>query len=140
MDNPLLSYIRHLIVTGVLIVVEKLKLPVEGAESAANIIALSLIGTLSWLVVKYGKIITDKLKNKLSLMLFLGALAMFSLPSCDALKLPESVKGSLFFKNKDSGAKGGLRVENGKLTPWARVPLVDENGNVTGGFEVDSAK
>ena len=59
--NALASYLRHLIVTGILLAVEKLKLPVEGAESAANTIALFAVGTLSWLFVKY---VAPKIKLK----------------------------------------------------------------------------
>jgi hypothetical protein len=51
--NALASYLRHIIVTGILIAVEKLKLPIEGADQAADVIALVVVGTLSWAVVKY---------------------------------------------------------------------------------------
>ena len=51
--NALASYLRHLIVTSILIAVEKLKLPIEGADQAADVIALVVVGTLSWAVVKY---------------------------------------------------------------------------------------
>lgn len=57
--NALASYLRHLIVTGILILVEKLKLPIEGADAAADAIALSVVGTLSWVIVKY---VAPKLK------------------------------------------------------------------------------
>ena len=51
--NALASYLRHLIVTSILIAVEKLKLPIEGADQAADVIAIVVVGTLSWAVVKY---------------------------------------------------------------------------------------
>lgn len=51
--NALASYIRHLIVTGILLLVEKHKLPIEGADAAADVIALAIVGTLSWWFVKY---------------------------------------------------------------------------------------
>jgi hypothetical protein len=51
--NALASYLRHIIVTSILIAVEKLKLPIEGADQAADVIALVVVGTLSWAVVKY---------------------------------------------------------------------------------------
>lgn len=68
MNNALQSYVRHLIVTGLLLLLEKLRLPVDGAEDAMNIIALAITGTLSWLVVKYGskaftKLGVDKKSN-----------------------------------------------------------------------------
>ena len=51
--NALASYLRHIIVAGILIAVEKLKLPIEGADQAADVIVLVVVGTLSWAVVKY---------------------------------------------------------------------------------------
>lgn len=59
--NALASYLRHLIVTGLLVAVEKLKLPIEGADAAADVIALFLVGTLSWWFVKY---VAPKLRVK----------------------------------------------------------------------------
>jgi uncharacterized membrane protein len=79
-DNPLLSYLRHYITGIVIIFVEKYKLPVEGAEDMANFVAVSLVGTLTWLAVKYG----PKLKAYLPLILvslFIG----WSMPSCIAM-------------------------------------------------------
>lgn len=60
--------------------------------------------------------------------------------SCSALKLPDGVTGSLFYRDPDSGAKGGLKVVKGKFTPWAKIPFIDEDGNVIGEFEVEAAK
>jgi hypothetical protein len=51
--NALTSYLRHAIVTVLLFTVEKLHLPIEGAPAAADIIALTLVGTISWAFVKY---------------------------------------------------------------------------------------
>ena len=59
--NALASYLRHLIVTSILIAVEKLKLPIEGADQAADVIALVVVGTLSWWFVKY---VAPKIKLK----------------------------------------------------------------------------
>ena len=60
--NALSSYIRHLLVTGIILLAEKFKLPVEGVEDAANYIALAVIGSVTWLITKYGKEIKDKIK------------------------------------------------------------------------------
>ena len=62
--NALASYIRHLIVTGIIILAEKFKLPVDGIEDAANYIALAVIGTGTWLITKYGKEIKEKVTPK----------------------------------------------------------------------------
>ena len=51
--TALSSYLRHLIVTAVLIAVEKVNLPVEGSEDAANAISLLVLGTGTWAIVKF---------------------------------------------------------------------------------------
>lgn len=53
------SYLRHLIVTAVLIAVEKINLPVEGSEDAANAISLLAVGSLTWALVKYAPKIAE---------------------------------------------------------------------------------
>ena len=50
--TALSSYLRHLIVTAVLIAVEKVNLPVEGSEDAANALSLLVLGTGTWAIVK----------------------------------------------------------------------------------------
>lgn len=81
--NAFASYLRHLIVTGLLIAIEKLKLPIEGANAAADVIALAIVGTLSWWFVKY---IAPKLKipkgSGVALFALAAALAL-STPSCN---------------------------------------------------------
>lgn len=51
--NAITSYLRHVIVVGVLFLVAKYKLPLEGASEMADALALAGIGTVTWLVVKY---------------------------------------------------------------------------------------
>jgi hypothetical protein len=77
--NPLLSYIRHLIVTAVILAVEHLKLPVEGAEDAAHVIALGVIGTLTWAVVKYAPAFAKYLG------LMVAFFAVLLMPSCSTV-------------------------------------------------------
>lgn len=48
--------------TGILFTVEKIGLPVEGAGEAAEVVALAVVGTLSWWAVKY---VLPKLKPSL---------------------------------------------------------------------------
>ena len=57
--NALASYLRHLIVTGILLAIEKFGLPIEGASQAADAVALFAVGTISWAFVKY---VAPKLK------------------------------------------------------------------------------
>jgi hypothetical protein len=88
--NALASYLRHLIVTGILFAVEKLGLPVEGADAAADVIALAVVGTLSWWVVKY---VAPKVKGKhLPLILLTGiwvGLAVMGMTSCSVSLGPD---------------------------------------------------
>lgn len=83
--NALASYLRHIIVTGILIAVDKIGLPIEGASAAADIIALAVVGTVSWWVVKY---LAPKIKMPKSggtaLLLLCGVLVLV-LPSCSQL-------------------------------------------------------
>ena len=76
--NAFASYIRHLLVTGILFLVEKWHLPIEGSADAANWIALSFIGTLTWVCTKYGKDLIPLLRGA-NLFLLSIALAGMSL-------------------------------------------------------------
>ena len=51
--NPIASYLRHIIVTGILLVAEKYQMPVEGMEDAAHAIGLLVVGSLTWASVKF---------------------------------------------------------------------------------------
>lgn len=83
--NAFASYLRHLIVTAILLAVEKLKLPIEGADAAADVIALAVVGTLSWWFVKY---VAPKIKvpkgSGLALFALAASLALLT-PSCTSL-------------------------------------------------------
>lgn len=58
------SYLRHLIVTGVLVTIERTNLPVDGSQDAANAISLLAVGTLTWALVKYAPRVADFLGIK----------------------------------------------------------------------------
>jgi len=58
------SYLRHLIVTGVLVAIERTNLPVDGSHDAANAISLLAVGSLTWAVVKYAPKIAEFLGIK----------------------------------------------------------------------------
>jgi hypothetical protein len=75
--NPIASYLRHIIVTGIILLIAKLKLPVEGADAFADGIALFAIGTLTWAMVKYA----PALAKFLGLMLLVLPCVLF-MPSC----------------------------------------------------------
>ena len=51
--NAINSYLRHLIVTGITLLIAKFKLPLEGADKFADAIALLVIATITWGIVKY---------------------------------------------------------------------------------------
>ena len=94
--NALASYLRHLIVAGILLAIEKLKLPIEGAEDAANVIALAVIGTLSWAFVKY---VAPRLKipkgSGVALFALAASLALLSLPSCSYVDAVVDTRGAI---------------------------------------------
>jgi hypothetical protein len=74
--SAITSYIRHLIVVGILLLVSKFGLPLEGANEMANGLALFLIGTGTWAVVKYA----PEFAKQLGLLLFM----MVHIVSCSA--------------------------------------------------------
>ena len=78
--NALISYLRHAIVTWLLVILEKYQFPVEGLEDAVNLVVLTALGTLSWAFVKY---VAPYLKEpKAIAMLIIGLSTITVLPSC----------------------------------------------------------
>lgn len=101
--NALASYLRHLIVTGILILVEKLKLPIEGANAAADVIALAVVGTLSWWFVKY---LAPKIKIPKG-----SGVALFALAASLALLTPScGVSGTLNVPLPDRLGGGSIPI------------------------------
>lgn len=125
------SYLRHLIVTGLLIVIERARLPIEGSEDAANAIALLVIGTATWAFVKYAPDVAKRLG--IAPLIMLGAI--LALPSCADQGYP--ITGRISYLDPESGAKGGLVFQPGQ-PPRAsvRIPVYDELGNLIGIGEV----
>lgn len=121
------SYIRHIIVTSLLLLIEKFKLPVEGSEDAAHAIALIAIGTLTWALVKYA----PQFAKRIGLLVITLIPALLILPSC------ETLTGSVSYIDPGSGAKGGL-VFRGKEKPtgYVRIPILDDDGNQVGVAEL----
>lgn len=80
--NAVASYLRHVIVGLVVLAAERIGLPAEGLGVAAEELAVLLVGTLTWLAVKYGP---AWLKGgRAGMILLLAALTM-CLNSCAAL-------------------------------------------------------
>jgi len=121
------SYIRHLVVTAFLLIVERFELPVEGAEDAAHAIALLAIGTATWAIVKYA----PELAKRLGFLVIPVAAAILFLPSCADSGYP--LVGQISYRDPETGAKGGLVFEPGK-PPRAsvRIPVYDEQGKLIG--------
>lgn len=122
--NAFASYIRHLLVTGILLLVEKWHLPVEGAEDAAHWIALSFIGTITWLVAKYGKDIIPLLRGA---NLFLLSVALAGLTMTASCVSKYRVDGS----GRDWVNQPVQVLPASRVTPIADVPLPDELGGGT---------
>lgn len=113
--NALASYLRHLIVTAILLAVEKLKLPIEGADAAADVVALFIVGTLSWWFVKY---VAPKIKvpkgSGLALFALAASLALLT-PSCTVTLGPD---GKPSWKAKlESRSRCGWR-NRGRPDQW----------------------
>lgn len=81
--NAITSYLRHLIVTGITLLIAKFKLPIEGADKFADAIALFVIATITWAIVKYAPPGLSKFLG-LSVIAFVAG---FSMTSCAGLDL-----------------------------------------------------
>ena len=143
--NALLSYIRHVIVAVILLIVEKSSLPLEGAEDAANLIALVVTGTISWLAVKYiAPLIKFKSKTPVALIaISLCALSCLGLVSCaptsytvNTVKYADAIAenpASVVFQAEDvepsaaTDFRGGLTV----LTDLGVVGISDDGVNAS---------
>jgi hypothetical protein len=124
------SYLRHIIVTAFLLLVEKFRLPVEGSEDAAHAIALILIGTLTWAFVKYA----PELARRLGIAALILIPALILMHSC----AETPVTGSLFYRHPDSGAKGGIHLTpGGGVSGYVRLPIIDpQTGQQLGMAEI----
>lgn len=101
--NALTSYLRHLIVTGLVLLVEKQKLPLEGAEEAANVIALAVVGTAVWAAAKY----TPEWARRIGLLAAV-CLVLPGLQSC--ADYPLSLSAQTDEGNISYSSKGGLVI------------------------------
>lgn len=114
------SYLRHLIVTFVIFCVEKFQLPIEGSEDAAHALAILIIGTITWAIVKY----LPNIAKKMGLMTITLATFMI-LSSCEVMT------GSISYTDTNSGAKAGIGFRGkDKPTGFIHVPIYDEKGKL----------
>ena len=111
--TALASYLRHLIVVMLLYVVQKYQLPVDGADAAANAVALAAFGSLTWAVVKYAP---DFAKN-----LGLIAVCLMALQSCatttTVTKLPDGTLITVTAKASDAAAINGAVAVTTAILP-----------------------
>ena len=125
------SYLRHLVVTAVLLFIEKTNLPVEGSEDAAHALALSIIGSLTWAIVKYA----PELAKRIGILVIPIAASILLLPSCAESGYP--LEGQISYRDPATGAKGGLVFEPGKAPrASARIPVYGEDGTLIGVGEI----
>jgi len=108
--NPLTSYLRHLIVTGLLLILAKAKLPEAGAAEAADYLALAAIGTITWAVVKYAPAFAKHLG-------LLSLICNLTLPSCSQLSTTP-----IWFRitDPDTGLSGAYSSKSGIAIEYHR--------------------
>jgi hypothetical protein len=128
--EPLTSYLRHLFVTGILFFVEKFKLPIEGSKDAANIIALAIIGTLTWVFAKYiAPRIRIPKKSKMALFALSAAMSLITV-SCVGTG-NENIKLSITSEGCPAIGSDKFKVAacpNGDIiTIWQQIQL---NGSI----------
>ncbi len=73
--NPIASYLRHLIVVGIVLLLAKFKFPLDGADTFADAASLSLLGSSTWALVKYAP-------NLAKAIGLISMVAIASLTSC----------------------------------------------------------
>lgn len=129
--SALASYLRHLIVVLVVLVIEKLGLPIEGAGDVANQVAAVAVATATWAVVKY-VLPWFKARDIVPMLLMLLTLPFLVLMTSCAGFDDYDIKGEAVFIAED-GAKAGLRWEPGKpVAAFARIAVRDpETGEIT---------
>lgn len=100
--KPIASYLRHAITAGVLLLLAKYKFPLEGADMFADAIALGVIGTVTWLIVKY----LPEFAKTVGLL----AICLMSLPSCTPGEMP--IRAAFLVDGGQIGysSKGGLTI------------------------------
>lgn len=73
---------------------------------------------------------------KPKLLKYLGlAIISSCLPACSHLA---GVSGNVYYRDAESGAKGGLVFQDGKASGYLRYPVVDADGNVVGMVDIGS--
>lgn len=114
--TALASYLRHLIVVLLLMLVQKYKLPIDGADAAANAFALIVFGTATWAVVKY----LPNLAKSIGLVCIMGA-SLLLLPSCattvTTTTLPDGTTIVVTAKQADAAAINGAIAISSEILP-----------------------
>lgn len=80
------------------------------------------------------------MKYRHIITLFLSSLWLLFLTSCGELAMPP-VTGGVYYRDPDTGAKAGVKFEDGQRKPWLRVPLRDEEtGQLNGVIDITAGK
>jgi hypothetical protein len=125
--SALTSYLRHWIVTVIILLVAKYELPVEGSEEMAANVALIVIGTLTWAATKYAKPI---LKSAGVLKLLIVCLCSVVFISC--VNKPDSYMVDLTGYEKQAATT----PEAVLLPPEAVTPIGGTSFTFTGGAKI----
>ena len=121
--NPIASYLRHLIVVVIMLAIAKFKFPLDGASDFADSLALTLIGSATWALVKYAPAFARSIG-------ILAVLIAVSPPSCTATIGPDGkpvlgldpveLARAISAVQRETGAKGASVVildPSGKAIP-----------------------
>lgn len=72
--------------------------------------------------------------------MFLSSLWLLFMTSCGNFEMPP-VTGSVYFRDPDTGAKAGVKFDDGKSKPWLRVPVRDNaTGQINGMIDIHAGK
>lgn len=143
------SMLRHLLSGGAAFLVDLGLVSATEADEWLRLVVAALVIVISrlvmWALGKYApglsKLFVLKGNNNALAMAFMGVFAMAGaslLTSCSSL---EGVTGTIFLRDPDTGAKGGLHLMPGeKPSAFVRVPFKNEDGEVIGWADLDVGK
>ena len=156
MNNPLTSYLRHWLSLQVAKIFTTLNLPAAGSGDVVDYLTEAGVLLVGWLVIKYvlpllnDKSLRETFQNFGSggsngaaslLMGILGLAALFVFCGVTSSCADLNVRGSVHYRDAESGAKGGLNfVPGSPPLPFFRAPIRDSSGEVVGAVDLQSGK
>lgn len=109
----------------------------ETIDTTWAVIAVTILNSIYTLARMGTKAAVERAKSAVPVLLACGIIAS-ALPSCEAMKDVNFSGPSFYYVDEESGAKGGIIIEDGKTKVWGRYPITDpDTGEITGWFNAE---